>query len=252
MSLSALTRRIRSHYESRHFSAALIDMLCDEAERRMSNEGLRIAAGRFASVERLIGIFEPIDQSQSPATLEAEPAALIGLAFGYRLDSPFARFPEDRRPGKNNAAIALQLEHCRLLFPTAWIAAQHEVGLALCESGEVKPDLAMPARDYTTVEALSYIIEHLPRIAFGGNRSIVIVSHAHHYGRCALFLSRAGFEPRMPPKEVVPYTGYDEHGAQPRFRSPWEYLLNDFIVQCQSSTSAGTLSPFRARRSQRS
>lgn len=40
-----LTRKVRTHYESRGFSRVAIDMLCDEIESRCSDAGLQIATG---------------------------------------------------------------------------------------------------------------------------------------------------------------------------------------------------------------
>jgi hypothetical protein len=87
---------------------------------------------------------------------------------------------------------------------------------------------------------------HLPRRAFSGNRSIVVASHLHHFGRCAFLLAGAGFEPTIAPKEAAAYSEYDEHEAQPRFRSAWEYLLNDFLALCKASRTAPEFPDFRS------
>ncbi len=245
-----LARRVRAHYAERGFSPVAINMLCAEIDARSSDDGLRIADERWESVGRLLDIFEAIEQAPLPATLHPDPAAIFALSFGYRLESPFARFPEDRQPGKNNTAIAAQLERCQRIFPEAWVAAQYEVGLALesdqtGEPSSPRPDLVSPPRDWTTTQVLSYFIENLPRQAFAISRSIIVVGHLHHFGRCAFHLSRAGLEPLIAPKEATSYAEYDELEAQPRFRSAWEYLLNDFLSLCRSSGQ----SPARAPRS---
>jgi len=246
----ALIPRVRTHYELRGFSPVAIDMLCDEIHERSSDAGMRTASGRWESIDRLLDVFEPIEQSPQPAILHPEPVAIFGLSFGYRLDSPFARFPKDRRPGKNNEALAKQLERCHRIFPDARVAVQHEIGLALespaptgepNERAHVEADLLSPARDWTTTEVLSYFIKNLPDKVFDKSRSILVVSHVHHFGRCAFILSRAGFDPLIAPKEAVAYSDYDEHEAQPRFRSSWEYLLNDFLSLCKTSPSAQNL-----------
>jgi hypothetical protein len=240
----ALTRKVRTHYEIRGFSPIVIDMLCVEIDARSSDAGLRIADERWESIDRLLDVFEAIEHEPLPAILHPDPAAIFALSFGYRLDSPFARRPEDRQPGKNNTAIAAQLERCQRIFPDAWVAAQYEIDLALGrtaysdqtpEASIAPPDLISPPRDWTTTEVLSYFIDNVPRRIFAGGRSIIVVSHLHHFGRCAFMLSRAGFEPLIAPKETLSYQGYDEQEAQPRFRSAWEYLLNDFLSLCKAS-----------------
>jgi len=85
-----LARKVRTHYESRGFSRVAIDMLCDEIESRCSDAGLQIATGRWEPIGRLLDVFEPIEQTPSPAILHPEPAAIFALSFGYRIDSPFA------------------------------------------------------------------------------------------------------------------------------------------------------------------
>jgi len=239
-----LVRKVKTHYAMRGFSPVAIEMLSAEIEARSSDIGLRIADECWEPSERLLDVFGAIEQIPQPAILHPEPVAIFALSFGYRLDSPFARFPEDRQPGKNNTAIAVQLERCRRIFPDAWVAAQFEIDLALAripdhetsrEDGVTRPDLVSPPRDWTTMQVLSYFVDHLPHRSFTTNRSILVVSHAHHFGRCAVHLSRAGFEPLIAPKEAPSYCEYDEREAQPRFRSAWEYLLNDFLSLCTTS-----------------
>ena len=245
-----LTKKVKTHYALRGFNPVAIDMLCAEINERSSAAGLKIAEERWESIGRLLDVFEPIEQAPLPAILHPDPAAIFALSFGYRLDSPFARFPEDRQPGKNNTAIAAQLERCQRIFPDAWVAAQYEVGLALeqatgldrtDEDPVARPDLSSPPRDWTTPEVLSYFIDNLPSQIFTDNRSIVVVGHLHHFGRCAFMLSRAGLEPLVAPKEAVAYKEYDEREAQPRFRSAWEYLLNDFLSLCKTPRAASDL-----------
>jgi hypothetical protein len=192
------------------------------------------------SSERLLEAFEPIEQSTRPAVLHPAPAAILTLSFGYRLDSPFARFPEDRQPGPNNTALAAMTERCHRLFPEAWVAAQYEVGLALELRGNLEPHLVTPARDWNTPQVLAYFSERLPEQAFTTARKVILVSHLHHYGRAALLLQQLGLETFPPPKEVVAYADYDPGEAQPRFRSPWEYLVNDFLAICKSASEART------------
>ena len=242
--LAHLTHQVRTHYALRGFSSVVINMLCAEIGDRSSEAGLRIAAGRWESIERLLGVFEPIEQTPEPASLHPEPIAIFALSFGYRLDSPFASRPEDRQPGRNNLAIATQLERCQRIFPNAWVAAQYEIGLAremakhLAPSGEeagTPPNFVSPARDWTTAEVLACFMDNVLRRDLHGNRSILVVCHRHHFGRCAFHLARAGFEGLIAPKEAVAYDQYDEREAQPRFRSAWEYLLNDFLSLCNAS-----------------
>jgi hypothetical protein len=245
-----LIRRVRTHYERRGFGAILIKMLCEEIDHRCSQAGIRVANGRWQSMERLIDVFEPIEQSPIPGIQHPEPVAILAMSFGYRLDSPFARFPKDRQPGPNNLAIARQLQHCHRIFPNTWIAVQHEIALALIELreldrpdpfAELVPNVISPARDWTTTEVLCHFINHLRDTALGGSRNIIVASHLHHFGRCSLLLSRAGFESMPPPLEAKAYDEYDAREAQPRFRSAWDYLLNDFLALCRSSemTSEG-------------
>ena len=233
-----LIQQVRCHYANRGFSPAVIGLLCREIENRVSDAGLRIAADQWRSIDRISELFEPIAQIAEPAILHPAPAAIFGMSFGYRFDHPFARLPEDRQPGKNNLALAERFEHCRRIFPDAWLAAQFEIGLALAQTSKVASDLISPARDWTTSEVIGYFVDHLPQPVFDGNRCIVVVCHEHHYGRCALLLGRAGFETRVPPKEIALYADYDEREAQPRFRSAWEYLLNDFIAICRMSPAS--------------
>ena len=237
-----LTKRVRLHYAARAFSPALVERLCAEIDRRSGDAGVEIAKGWWVSAERLLELFEPIEQGTRPAVLHPAPAAILTLSFGYRLDSPFARFPEDRKPGPNNASLAAMTERCQRLFPDAWVAVQHEVGLALGERSNLEPDLVTPARDWNTAQVLSFFLEHLPGYAFTSTPSIIVVSHLHHYGRAALFLGRAGLETFPPPKEVMAYADYDAGEAQPRFRSPWEYLVNDFLAICKTATETRTFS----------
>jgi hypothetical protein len=233
-----LIRRLRSHYEARAFSPALVDRLCLEIDRRSGESGVEIAKGWWVAVERLIEVFEPIEQSTRPAVLYPTPAAILCLSFGYRLDSPFARTPEARRPGPNNTSLAQMTERCHRLFPDACVAVQHEVGLALAERGSLEPLLTTPARDWNTREVLDYFVAHLPSEAFFSTRSVMVVSHLHHYGRIALLLEHDGLEAFPPPKEVMAYADYDVAEAQPRFRSPWEYLVNDFLAICKLAARA--------------
>ncbi|MEM9175282.1 MAG: hypothetical protein AAGC67_08600 [Myxococcota bacterium] len=234
----ALIKRVRSHYEGRAFSPRLVDALCEEIERRTGREGVEIARGWTLPIEQVTHVFEPIDQAPRPAILHPAPAAILALSFGYRLDSPFARRPEDRQPGPNNVALAATLARCHRLFPEAWIGAQHEIGLALAEREEApEPALVTPPRDWNTSQVLRHFVEHLPRYAFAGNRCVIVVSHLHHYGRCEVLLAREGLDAFPAPKEVAAYADYDPGEAQPRFRSPWEYLVNDFLALCKASSA---------------
>ncbi len=241
-----LARCVRQHYEARAFSPALVERLCVEIGRRGGERGVEIAKGWWVSPGRLREVFEPIAQSTQPAVLHPAPSAILALSFGYRFDSPFARFPEDRKPGPNNASLAAMTERCHELFPEAWIAVQHEVGLALDASGTLEPELVSPARDWNTAQVPSFFIDHLPRITFASNRRVIVVSHLHHSGRCALLLERAGLESFPPPKEVMAYADYDAAEAQPRFRSPWEYLVNDFLAICKIATETRTFADSNA------
>lgn len=238
MTHPALTRRIRAHYESRAFSPRLVDALCEEIERRTHRDGVEIARGWRIAVDRVLELFEPVEQTPRPAILHPHPAAILALSFGYRLDSPFARRPEDRQPGPNNQALAAMTARCHALFPEAWIGVQHEVGLALAAGDGPTPQLVTPPRDWNTSQVLAHFVSRLPRYAFAGNRCVIVVSHLHHYGRCEIMLAREGLEAFPAPKEVAAYADYDGGEAQPRFRSPWEYLVNDFLSLCKSAASA--------------
>lgn len=247
-----LVHRVRAHYESRGFDTLLVTLLCEEIDRRCSVAGICVAKGRWESVYRLIDFFEPIEQDPIPAVEHPEPVAILAMSFGYRLDSPFARLPRDRQPGPNNLAVARQLEHCHRIFPNAWIAVQHEIALALAQTREVDdleplyelvPDVVSPARDWTTTEVLSHFLDRLRNTALAGNRNIIIASHRHHFGRCSFLLSRGGFESIVPPIEATAYDGYDEQEAQPRFRSAWDYLLNDFLALCRTPQSTSERAP---------
>jgi hypothetical protein len=240
-----LTRRLRLHYEARAFSPALVDRLCLEIDRRSGESGVEIAKGWWVPVERLVDAFEPIEQSTRPAVLYPTPAAILCLSFGYRLDQPFARTPGDRRPGPNNTSLAQMTERCHRLFPDACVAVQYEVGLALAERGSLEPMITTPARDWNTREVLDYFVDHLPSEVFAGSRSVLVVSHLHHYGRIALLLESDGLEAFPPPKEVTAYADYDVAEAQPRFRSPWEYLVNDFLAICKIAARAPSTSQLR-------
>lgn len=235
-----LKKRVRLHYEARSFSPALVHRLCDEIDRRSGDAGVEIATGWWVSATRLLEAFEPIEQSTRPAVLHPAPAAILTLSFGYRLDSPFARHPADREAGPNNATLATMTERCHRFFPDAWLAVQHEVGLGLAQRGTLEADLVTPARDWNTSEVLTYFLDHLPGCAFGNQRNVIVVSHLHHYGRIALQLSRFGIEAFPPPKEVAAYADYDAAEAQPRFRSPWEYLVNDFLAICKLAAQSST------------
>jgi hypothetical protein len=225
-------KRIRHHYLGRAFSRELVSLLCDEIDRRTESRGVEIAQGRWIPLEAMEEVFLPVDSESRPTVLQPKPAAIIAMSFGYRLDSPFARFPEDRRPGPNNEILAEITERCHRIFPEAHLAVQHEVATALAESGGPKPEVTSPARDWNTNQVLAYFLDHLPRNLFTSNRNVIVVSHLHHYGRCALRLRHAGLEAAVPPTEIAPYAKYDPSEAQPRFRSPWEYLLNDFLGLC--------------------
>jgi len=238
-----LIRRVRAHYESRGFDAILITMLCEEIVRRSSAAGICVAKGRWESVNRLVDVFDPIEQNPIPAVEHPEPVAILAMSFGYRLDSPFARLPRDRQPGPNNLAIARQLQDCHRIFPDAWVAVQHEIALALDPLDELVPDLISPACDWTTAEVLTHFLDHLRNTALSGNRNIILASHLHHFGRCAFLLSLDGFESIVPPVEAKAYDGYDEQEAQPRFRSAWDYLLNDFLALCRTSQGTSNRTP---------
>ncbi len=237
----ALIKRVRCHYEGRAFSPRLVGALCEEIERRTSDAGIEIAKGWQIPVDQVVDAFEPIEQTPRPAILHPAPAAILALSFGYRLDSPFARRPEDRQPGPNNAALADNLARCHALYPEAWVGVQHEIGLALAQRGGAPaPALATPPRDWNTSQVLQYFVDHLPRYAFAENRCVIVVSHLHHYGRCESLLARHGLEAFPAPKEVPAYADYDPGEAQPRFRSPWEYLVNDFLALCKASCAPRT------------
>jgi hypothetical protein len=247
-----LVHRVRAHYKSRGFDALLVTLLCEEIDRRFSVAGIGVAKGRWESVDRLIDVFEPIEQDPISAVEHPEPVAILAMSFGYRLDSPFARLPRDRQPGPNNLAVAKQLQYCHRIFPNAWIAVQHEIALALTQTresddldplDELVPDVTSPARDWTTTEVLSHFVERLRNTALAGNRNIITASHRHHFGRCSLHLSRNGFESIVPPIEATAYDGYDEQEAQPRFRSAWDYLLNDFLALCRTPQSTSEPAP---------
>ena len=230
-------KRIRNHYLGRAFSRELVSMLCDEIDRRAGSRGVEIAQGRWVSPEALDEAFVPVETKSRPTALQPRPAAIIAMSFGYRLDSPFARFPEDRRPGPNNEILSEIAERCSRIFPEAQLAVQHEVGIALAESGGPKPEITSPAQDWNTNQVLAYFLDHLPPNLFASNRNVIVVSHLHHYGRCALRLRHAGLEAAVPPQEIASYANYDPSEAQPRFRSPWEYLLNDFLGLCGTLAS---------------
>jgi hypothetical protein len=236
----SLTKRVRTHYEARAFSPALIERLCAEIDRRTGDSGVEIASGWWVSAERLLEAFEPIEQSTRPAVLHPPPSAILTLSFGYRLNSLFARHPEDRQPGPNNTALAAMTERCHRLFPDAFVAAQYEVGLALGDRSAIDPQLLTPAQDWNTPQVLAFFVERLPARTLTENRNVIVVSHLHHYGRAALLLRQSGLETFPPPKEVVAYADYDAHEAQPRFRSPWEYLVNDFLAICKSASEGRT------------
>lgn len=157
-----LSKRVREHYAGRAFSPSLVSRLCAEIERRSGPSGVEIAKGWWVATEPLIGAFEPIDQATRPSVLHASPAAILTLTFGYRLESPTARFPEDRQPGPNNVALALMTERCHRLFPDAWVATQYEVGLALRDRNGTAPDLVTPARDWNTTQVIEYFVECMP------------------------------------------------------------------------------------------
>lgn len=237
-----LKKCVRRHYEARCFTTELITRLAAEIDRRSGDAGVEIAKDWWVSFESLAEVFVPIEQSTRPAVLHPKPAAILSFSFGYRLDSPLARFPEDRKPGPNNVSLAVMTEDSRRIFPEAWLAVQHEVAVALGERGAVSPEKATPARDWNTAQVLAFFVEHLPSRGLSSNRSVVVVSHLHHYGRVALLLARAGLEASPPPKEVTPYAGYDAAEAQPRFRSPWEYLVNDFLAICRTAAHSRTFS----------
>ncbi|MBJ21922.1 MAG: hypothetical protein GY910_04770 [bacterium] len=114
-----LSQRVRRHSEARVFSPALVDRLCAEIDRRSGDAGIEIAKGWWVSVGRLLEAFEPLDQSTRHAILHPAPAAILAFSFGYRLESPFARFPEQRKPGPNNFSLAAMTERCKRLFPDA-------------------------------------------------------------------------------------------------------------------------------------
>lgn len=232
-----LIARVREHYESRSFSPRLVESLCLEIERRTHPDGLEIARGWHVPLEALCETFAPVEQARRPAILHPAPAAILAFSFGCRLDSPFARRPDERRPGPNNEALAGMTRACHAIFPEAWIAAQHEVGLALAadEAGRITPELVTPPRDWNTQQVVDHFVAHLPRYAFVGNRCVIVVSHLHHYGRIEQLLARHGLEAFPVPKEVAAYADYDPGEAQPRFRSPWEYLVNDFLAMCKTT-----------------
>ena len=225
-----LIARVRAHYESRSFSPRLVDGLCLEIERRTAPAGIEIAKGWHIAAESISELLGPIEQTPRPAILHPAPAAILSFSFGYRLDSPFARHPEDRRPGPNNIALAEMTRQSHALFPKAWIGVQHEVAIALDQHQDLQTELATPPRDWNTNQVLDYFVSHLPRYAFAGNRCVIVVAHLHHYGRIEMLLARAGLEAFPAPKEVAAYADYDPQEAQPRFRSPWEYLVNDFLA----------------------
>ncbi len=237
-----LIERVREHYESRSFSPRLVESLCLEIERRTHPDGLEIAHGWHVPIEPLCETFAPVEQARRPAILHPAPAAILAFSFGCRLDSPFARRPDERRPGPNNEALAGMTRQCREIFPEAWIAAQHEIGLALTSDAlaPITPELVTPPRDWNTRQVVDHFVDHLPRYAFAGNRCVIVVCHLHHYGRIELLLARHGLEAFPVPKEVAAYADYDPGEAQPRFRSPWEYLVNDFLSVCKSAPAPAT------------
>jgi hypothetical protein len=232
-----LIARVREHYESRCFSPRLVDSLCGEIERRSHPDGLEIAQGWRVPMQTLCETFRPVEQSHRPAMLHPAPAAILAFSFGHRLDAPFARRPTERRPGPNNEAIAAMTRRCHAIFPEAWIAVQHEVGLALSEADgdPLVPPLVGPARDWSTQQVVDHFVDHLPAYAFAPGRCLIVVSHLHHYGRIELLLARAGLDAYPAPKEVAAYADYDPQEAEPRFRSPWEHLVNDFLAICKTA-----------------
>ncbi len=240
-----LIARVREHYESRAFSPRLVDSLCAEIQRRSHPDGLEIAQGWRVPTQTLCETFQPVEQTRRPAMLHPAPAAILAFSFGHRLDAPFARRPGERRPGPNNEALATMTRRCHAIFPEAWIAVQHEVGLALSggEAAPLVPSLVGPARDWSTQQVVEHFVDHLPAYAFGPGRCLIVVSHLHHYGRIELLLARAGLEAYPAPKEVAAYADYDPQEAQPRFRSPWEYLVNDFLAICKTSRARGAQRP---------
>lgn len=228
-----LTQRVRGHYESRAFSPRLVDALCQEIERRVGDGEIEVAKGWRIPVEEIAPAFERVEQTPRPAILHPAPAAILAFSFGYRLDAPFARHPDERSPGPNNRALAEMTARCHALFPEAWVGAQYEVGLALADHADVTPALVTPPEDWNTARVVDHFIAHLPRYAFDPGRCILVVSHLHHYGRCEFLLAGAELEAFPVPKEVALYADYDADEAQPRFRSPWEYLVNDFLSLCK-------------------
>ena len=166
-----LIARVREHYESRSFSPRLVESLCLEIERRTHPDGLEIARGWHVPLEALCEVFAPVEQARRPAILHPAPAAILAFSFGCRLDSPFARLPDERRPGPNNEALAGMTRACHAIFPEAWIAAlQHEIGLALAaeDTARITPELVTPPRDWNTQQVVDHFVAHLPRYAFVG------------------------------------------------------------------------------------
>jgi hypothetical protein len=178
---------------------------------------------KFSSLERCFPV-----PSQPPRTNEsyAEPDAIFSFAFGYRLKSRAAPGTEARLPGQNNRALAAISRTLKLLFGVP-LYAQFEISDALDDMTEVRADYSTPAEDIGTKRVIEHFLAEINRKNQPKPNKVIVVAHQHHVARCILIL-RSDFRITAIPS-VDEYSQYDPQEAQPRVRSPEEFIASDFV-----------------------
>lgn len=227
--------------------AEIIDLICEHYAYRgfpgpsiaylRSLLSTHLAAGSFSVVGSLT-LRSPVTFSslercfpippQLPRTDEnyAETEAIFAFAFGYRLKSRVAPDEEARLPGENNRALARISRRLKLLLSVP-LFAQFEISDALDDMTEVHADYSTPAEDIGTKKVINHFLEDIDRKEQAKPKKVIVVAHQHHVARCVLIL-RSDFRIIGIPS-VEEYNQYDPREAQPRVRSPEEFIVSDFV-----------------------
>jgi len=230
MTKTEIIEMICRHYSYRGLSGPSIEYLKSllsvlSADRPFSDIGsltLRSPV-TFSSLELCFPI-----PAQSPGINEnyADVEAIFSFAFGYRLKSRATPGIEARLPGKNNRALATISQELKNRWNVP-LYAQFEISDALDDLTEIHADYSTPAEDIGTKKVIEYFLAENEKKKQAKPKKVIVVAHQHHMARCVLILRSDFGIIGIPSAEE--YNQYDPLEAQPRVKSPEEFIVNDFV-----------------------
>lgn len=166
---------------------------------------------------------------QPPRTIENYKGAeaIFAFAFGYRQKSRIpAQDVEARLPGNNNRALAMISTRLKLSLAIP-LYSQFEVSDAIDDTTEARADYSTPAEDIGTPKVINHFLNAIGKKGQTKPKKVIVVAHKHHVARCVLIL-RSDFDIVGIPS-VEEYDQYDPREAQPRVKSPEEFIVSDFV-----------------------